>query len=266
VEDDRSRYLALLCEEYRSCSESGRRCNDNTYTSLQWGSAVIAILLAASLTQWHKHDSVVLLALLVIVPAIVSFTMFFWLGELARMRRIYDYICTLEEKAALLIDDGAWKERFVERWNAARGEFDNWFPTSPKIPADPVVFETWLKRLRESRAGAAHGNISWVFRARFGFFPAVILFSLALGNYYAFTSGASNRHLAWVVILVCWGWISSVVLLWLAIEIALDLDTQPAVRPSELTSIRRKLRHLAGRALGIGDWVQMAESEAEIDS
>jgi len=201
----RNDYLDLLAQEYRVLATTGNQTDQHTYTALQWGTASVAVIAAAGLSQWKHHDAVVELVFLLAIPALVAVRMFYWLGELARMRRIYDFICVIEAKAALALrqTDGTsrthdgWIDSFSQLWDAKFPEFTSALELDLPVTvnSDPITFERWLRTIRNKRASQ---NLTWVFQLRFALFPAAIVMSLALGIYYTLWVSATLDIAAWL--------------------------------------------------------------------
>ncbi len=185
--EERSQYLKLLSEEYRSLSTTGNLTDHHTYTALQWGTAVVAVIASAVLTQWGKHDALVEAALLVVIPLLIGLGMLYWIGELARMKRVYDFICVVEEKAELALRVGAeertnigWYSQFEAQWRdegrqRVEAKLGFVLPRAGAniidVEAAPIQFERWLRRIRNQRASR---NLSWVFMFRLAVFPVAI--------------------------------------------------------------------------------------------
>jgi hypothetical protein len=263
--DDRDQYLALLAEEYRTLANSGNQADRHTYTALQWGTAVVGIVVSAAISQWGKHDRAVEMVFLCGIPAIVAGGMLYWIGELARMRRIYDFMCVIEVKAEAALKHSmpgatgtGWLESFASDWTANRrtllAELELAVPVD--IGSGPIEFERWLRRIRNSRASS---NLTWVFLVRFVLFPATTAASWTIGVYYAlFQSVAREISFGTIVVAVC-GLILGVVTVWLAVELVTDLNESASQRASQLPAPGRFFRRIVAAPLHMTEW-------AEVDS
>jgi hypothetical protein len=200
----RREYLALLAEEYRTLATSGNQADRHTYTALQWGTAIVGIVASGAISQWGKHDAAVELTFLVAIPALVAVGMLYWVGELARMRRIYDFMCAIEAKAELALRDPThstsrrgWFRSFDKRWTAERttllADLKLAMPHSDQgtveIASGPIGFERWLRMIRNTQASS---NLSWVFAVRFILFPSSLAASWLTGIYYIFFQSAKS--------------------------------------------------------------------------
>lgn len=263
--EDRGDFMALLAEEYRTLAAGGNQANRHTYTALQWGTAVVGIVVGAAISQWGKHDAVVELVFLFGVPALVAMGMLFWIGELARMSRIADFICVLEAKVELAFQlrgsdpkYSAWFAEFRSAWTAQRkGLLAKLHLTMPAdqaaeiaVGSGPIAFEHWLRAIRNTQASS---NLIWVFIVRFLLFPAAMLVSWVTGIYYILLQserggfGWENSSVAFA------GLILGVTTIWFAAELVVDLSNS-APRTKEIALPRREFRRLLGRPFRITEW------------
>jgi hypothetical protein len=257
MSSDRDAFLALLVEEYKVLTSRGAQTDQHTYTALQWGTGFVLALMSACLSQWDRSNVLVEVGLLLIIPSVVAIVQFYWLGEVARRRRIYDYIYVAETKAAAafecLPEDGSpWTRQLQKSWQAlAQVELtDLSAETLEKLTCRPLSFEHWL---RELRATHAPNNLLWVHRLRFGLFPFEMSVSLGLGVFYVF---AQRGHLdGWSTALVAVGLLFGLSAIWLGAELALPLDRvqwRSTVRAPR--GLRRFMRNCVGRLLSIPEW------------
>lgn len=114
--DERRAYVDLLAEEFRSLATGVHLAARHTYTALQWGTAIVGIIVGAAISQWEKEDAVVELVFLVGVPVLVAAGMLFWVGELAGIRRIHEFMCVVEAKAELALRHPTAQPDTHERW------------------------------------------------------------------------------------------------------------------------------------------------------
>ena len=262
--EERDAYLRLLVEEYRTLANSGNQSDRHTYTALQWGTAVVAVIVSAAASQWGDHNGVVEGALLILVPSLIAFGMLFWVGELARMRRIYDFICVAEAKAELVLrsgweNGGAWYTVFAAEWtDASAGTFRELGLVMPAgedgavwAHAAPIEFERWLRRIRIAKASS---NLSWVFMFRFALFPLGIAGAWGTGVYYLLSHpGPQGSKLLGIAVALAGG-LSSGMAAWLAVELASDLNDASSDR--EISPIRQQLRSRTHKLLALPEWSQ----------
>ena len=182
--EDLQNYLQILAEEYKSLREESRQISINMFTSFQWGAAILGILIAAGFTQWNKVHVVVILTFLVIVPFITAITMFMWLGEAARFKRVGDYICMIEQKVGIVLGDFKEKINLKEKWDFYKNDIEKSLKLSESTIdlSDPLAWEGWLKDLKDRG-----GHISKIYLIRFLLFPILMGISFLIGAYYVFT-------------------------------------------------------------------------------
>jgi hypothetical protein len=253
-----------LAEEYRTLSNSGSQADRHTYTALQWGTALVAVIASATLSQWGKHDGIVEASFLIVIPALISFGMLYWVGELARLRRVYDFICIVEAKAelALQIDpphqaQGDWYTSFEKRWKDERKvllhHLDLRMPKTRskvvEVDAAPIEFERWLRRIRAARASS---NLSWVFMFRFILFPIGIAGTWATGLYYLLSHMNTHVSRTLGIAAAVMGVLTSAVTTWLAAELASDLNDAKSER--QISRARRWLRDQIHQLLALPEW------------
>jgi hypothetical protein len=257
VEEHDRRYLTLLLEEYKTLESAGSQAGQNIYLSLQWGSAFMAVLVAAAASQWHKHDAAVALVFFLAVPFLSSMAMLFTIGELARVRRIADYLCVTEIKAKLLASYQVGTDAdFHDRFNSEIDRIEETLGIRMPVPvtADPLGWERWLVELRKQRAGATFGHLAWVYRLRLGLYPVAAYSSLAIATYYTFTSRTTQYHATSSYAMLAVGFGFATVALILGVELATELARVTAYPDTSPGFPRRLFRRLAGFALDIGDW------------
>lgn len=261
---ERGDYLTLAVEEYRLLGSAGIQAGQHTYTALQWGTAVVGIIVGAAISQWGAHDSVVELSFLVAVPLLVSVGMLYWVGELARISRLTDYLCALEAKIELALGQpekgrsGEWMRAFSERWKAERRDLLSTalvaMPRGPagevEVDGGPFAFERWLRRIRVDRAS---NNLIWVYLVRVLVFPAVMAACWATGVFYVIQSSAPGHNLESIVAMTV-GLLFGVSSTWFAAEIISGMSHSYTTASPSLSWPRRRFRQLAARPLRITEW------------
>lgn len=256
VADKDDRYISLLLEEYKGLSVAAENAGRNTYVSLQWGSAVMAVLVAAAVSQWRKHDAAIELVFFLAVPFLSSMAMLFVIGELARIRRLADFMCATEIKAKYLAGEEGTEARISDAASKeiAELELSLGIRLPVPVPVDPLSWQRWLVELRKQRAGAAFGHLSWVYRARLGLFPIATFSSLTVATYYTFSSDTTPHHATESYLMLAVGFTFSIIVTWLAIELALELARVTAYPEKAPGWPRRIFRHAMGWLFDIGDW------------
>ncbi len=185
--EEQKNYLSILAEEYKSLREESRQASINMFTSLQWGAAIIGVIIAASFTQWNKEHAVVLITFLFIVPLLCAIAMFLWLGEAARFKRVGDYICLIEQKVGIVLQDFKDKMELKQKWEFYRNKIeDNLSMSRDNMDfADPLTWEQWLKNMKGKKATEGHMKIIYAFRM--ALFILIMFTSFIIGVYYVFT-------------------------------------------------------------------------------
>ncbi len=183
--DDPKNYLFALVEEYKSLRDESKQASINMFAAFQWGAAVLGVIIAAAFTQWGKQDAVVLLTFYLIVPILSAMTLFLWLGEATRFRRVGDYICLLEQKAGIILNDFKQHNNVENIWsaNVTKIEDSLKMPHSELDLSDPLVWEQWLRDMKDK--SPTTGHIEWIYKIRFGFFILLMVVSFMIATYYA---------------------------------------------------------------------------------
>lgn len=269
-------YLDLLTEEYRALTTRSDWVDRHTYTVLQWGTALVAVIASAAMSQWGKHDSAVEISFLLAIPCLIAVGMLYWIGELARLKRIASFICVLEAKIELALRHRAgssgksWISSFEQAWT------DNWQSVLSNLPLGPpfngrgqvdlgpgpIEFERWLHRLRDSRA---NNNFTWVYMVRLAPFPAGIAASWSLGIYYVLSQSAKHGFGGGDIIAALFGLLFGILAIWLTVEVAADLNSSGHA-PLQLPWLRRVFRDMISRPLQMTEWkiVEPGTLDAEL--
>jgi len=187
--EDIKEYLSIVAEEYKSLRDEIKQASINMFSSLNWGAAILGLVIAAGFTQWNKQHAVVLLIFFIFTPLFSAMTMFLWLGEAVRFKRAGDYICLIEQKAGMVLDDVKQKYSIKENWDQLKRHIEE----SIRIPStsndldlsDPLAWEQWLKDMKGK--GPTVGHLAMIYKIRLGFFILLMSFSFITGNYYVFT-------------------------------------------------------------------------------
>src|SRR5436190_7976737 len=96
-------FLDLVKEEYRTLRDESKQATINMLAAIQVGASVIGALIYAGFSQWNTSPSVVLFVFFLIVPVLGAVSMFVWVGEAIRMKRVGDYLCIVEQKASFAL-------------------------------------------------------------------------------------------------------------------------------------------------------------------
>jgi hypothetical protein len=109
--------LTIELEEYKALREEIIACNQNAHTILNWGFSTTAVLFSAGLgseairnLQWVR-----VLYFLLLIPIYVTYTFFFWFGEIVRQQRADSFLCELEERINASVPRSATGKRL--RWH-----------------------------------------------------------------------------------------------------------------------------------------------------
>ena len=199
MSDDAIRtYVALASEEYKTLRDESKQASINMWTAMQWGSALVGITIGVGLSQWNAPNPATALAFDVVVPTFSALTMAFWLGEAARFKRVGDYLCLIEQKLSLLLDEHHLiPEVLRTRWPQLQRDAelalhlrrtDTLFHEE-LILRDPLSWEQWLRR-RKGRS-VIDGHLSKLYAIRLGFFLVLSWGSWVFGLLYTFTSSGS---------------------------------------------------------------------------
>ena len=180
-------YLSILTEEYRSLRDESKQASINMFTALRWGAAVLGIVITAGFTQWNKQHAVVLLTFFILVPILGAVAMFLWLGEAARFKRVGDYICLIEQKAGMVLDEVKQKYGIKERWEKFKEPLENSISISHSAldMSDPLAWEQWLRDMKGK--SVTEGHQIWIYKIRLSFFILLMAFSFLIGTYYVLT-------------------------------------------------------------------------------
>jgi hypothetical protein len=202
-------YLGLVVEEYKILRDESKQASINMWTAMQWGSAIIGVVIAVGLSQWGRAYPTTVLALGLLVPLFSAMTMIFWLGEAARFKRVGDYIVLLERKMSVVLREaGDVPVAVVDGWPdlQRQAEAALHLRASPApeegelVLSDPLAWEQWLRH----RAGrsVAEGHLRVLYMLRLGFFLILPVGSLAVAAFYMFEDIGypSDEPFNWVIL------------------------------------------------------------------
>jgi len=191
--DEQKIYLAILMEEYKTLRDESKQASINMFTAFRWAGAVVGAVFGAGFLAWyHKLHFVVLIIFFVLVPALSAFSAFLWLGEAIRHKRVGDYICFIEQKAALFLESFAITKEFRETWNKLQCKMEKDLNLTHSIfLTDPLNWEQWLRAERTVHKSffkslfKLEGHLALIYILRLLTFPFLMGTSFAIGTYYA---------------------------------------------------------------------------------
>jgi len=185
--DDVGQYLSMLAEEYKSLRDESKQASINMFAALRWGAAVLGVVIVAGFAQWNKQHDVVLLIFYVVVPILSGMSMFLWLGEAARFKRVGDYICLIEQKAGMILDEFKSQYGIKGKWGKLQVEIEKNLSIQHSVldMSDPLSWEQWLRDMKGK--SITEGHLSLIYLIRLAFFPLTMFFSLFTATYYVLT-------------------------------------------------------------------------------
>jgi len=181
-------YLSILKEEYKSLREESKQASINMFSALSWGAAILGILISVGFSQWNKQHAVVLLIFFIVIPIISAIDMFLWLGEALRFKRVGDYICLIEQKVGMILDEFKQQYPIKEKWAYLQRQIEKSIGISQSSLdlSDPLAWEQWLRDMRGK--AFTEGHLFWIYIIRLAFFPLIMLTSFLTGTYYVITN------------------------------------------------------------------------------
>lgn len=191
MNDAEKLYLSIMIEEYKTLRDESKQANINMFVTLQFGTVFVGLTLGVGFNQWDKIN-ISVTVFTVIVPLLAAFSMFIWLGEAIRMRRVGDYLTFLEQKIGLLFSIGSnaisnsiYKQIKIlqEKAEKCLG-----FVRSPIDLIDPLCWEHWLRNTRSLQKISffeTSGHQMMIYLIRLIFFPMIAITSFGIGTYRA---------------------------------------------------------------------------------
>ncbi len=125
------------------------------------------------ITQINNSTSIFILC--GIIPFLITLITTFWLGELARFKRAGDYICFIEYKISLILDE-FYNSKIKDTWKDKQKALESISELNQSILplGRPMLWELWLRDV-------GHMRRLYYFRFLLIFFAPMIM-----GIYYAF--------------------------------------------------------------------------------
>lgn len=184
--DEQKIYLSILMEEYKSLREESKQASINMFSALRWGSAIVGALMGAGFVAWNNRQHfVVLIIFYIVVPILSSMSMFLWLGEAIRFKRVGDYICMLEQKIGYFVDKFEIISDLKSNWEILQKniELNMKMSGSQLNLIDPLTWEQWLRATRKGIFNL-EGHQELIYVLRLSFFPITMIFSFLIATYY----------------------------------------------------------------------------------
>lgn len=197
-------YLSLLIEEYKTVYNESLQAVRNIFTTLQIGTAILGVVIAAGLTQWNKEHGVVLLTFYIVIPLIDAMIISLWLGAVARIKKAADYQIMIEQKVGMILDQFKLTNEIRKKWPARQKKIEEKLkilPHSQVDLSDPFAWQQLLKEEWFMKNGEKYSGwwLVWLgYRFYALFFPIVMVFSFLTATYYVRT------HPEYLKCLPCW--------------------------------------------------------------
>jgi hypothetical protein len=179
-------YLAVLTEEYKTLRDESKQASINMLFVMQIGGAVSAAIIAAAGAAWQTHNGLAPFLFFIVLPIVAAMSMLIWMGEARRFKRVGDYLCMLEWKFYLIVDDIGFPSVLHQVWDAQQRDLEEalGFVPSERTLLGPLAWEQWLRFARplkfpEVIRTSGHDLLLYIVRA--AFFPALMLLSIVLG-------------------------------------------------------------------------------------
>ena len=109
---EKEMYLNACLEEYKTLREESRQASINMITSLAIGLGVTIFLALSGVNLFVDGFTLtpgeiyyLLCVFCIILPLLLGLIIALWLGELARFKRAGNFICFIEEKISMLLND-----------------------------------------------------------------------------------------------------------------------------------------------------------------
>jgi len=181
---DIKNYIATTLEEYKTLREESRQCSINMFSAFSIGLGVIGIAAISGFSIWGIPEAqlISLIVFYAFIPIIITASVFLWLGEAARFKRVGDYICFIEIKLSLIFKELCKNNNFEKRWEFFQKRIEHNFklPSTKLYLGYPLVWEQWLRDMRlipTKRRFQAVGHLGWVYKLRLGSFMAIFALS-----------------------------------------------------------------------------------------
>lgn len=144
-------WLSVVIEEYKTLRNESLASMQTQQSILRFGTAAIAVLIAAAFNLWEKSP-LPEAVLLFVIPFMSYLILAIWMGEIARMMRAGIFLVELEKK------------------------INKEFADKPKAL-------TWEKWLRETQHDGKTPQLRWNYYAIISLFLLIALGSIGIGNF-----------------------------------------------------------------------------------
>lgn len=108
--------------------------------------------------------------------------MFLWLGEAERFKRVGDYICLIEQKAGMMLEEFKIQNKIEDEWSHyIVNELEKSINLSHSSLdlSDPLAWEQWLKNMK-----GKEGHRPWIYIFRLASFLMLMCVSFLIAVYY----------------------------------------------------------------------------------
>ncbi len=177
-------FIATALEEYKTLRDESKQCSINMFSAFSIGLGVIGIAAISGFSLWGVPEGqfVSLIVFYAFIPIVIGSSVFLWLGEAARFKRVGDYICFIEIKLSLIFKELCKDNNFGEKWEffQKRIEHNLKLPSTKLYLGYPLVWEQWLRDTRlipTKRRFQAIGHLGWVYKSRLCSFMAIFALS-----------------------------------------------------------------------------------------
>ena len=179
-------YLNACFEEYKALRNEIRQASVNMITSLSigiGGSALLALasfnLFGSSTSTINSNNLIMLLSTFcILIPLLLGLVTAFWLGEVTRLKQIGNYLCFIEAKISMLLDD-FYKNKIEKKWPKIQTNIERKLkiPHTKSELGRPLQWETWLRSFKSDKIFSTSGHMKWIYMIRLGLL--FVSFSLA---------------------------------------------------------------------------------------
>ena len=193
-------FIACL-EEYKSIRGESREASINMIRSLSIGIGSAAIAVIASFNFFNGvnfltgYNLIIILSIFcIIMPFLLALITAFWLGELARFKRAGNYICFIEAKVSMLLDD-YYNNKIKNKWEKIQNIIERDLNVTNTLSelGRPIQWEIWLRSPEEKFVSdsfyekikqfikqlfSTSGHMKWIYLTRLALL--VVSFTIAL--------------------------------------------------------------------------------------
>lgn len=218
-------YIDVTLEEYKTLRDEALQCSINIFSVLSIGLGVIGVILAVGFKLiGDEKISIGLFIFYLVAPVLATGMALLVLGEVARMKGLGDYICFIEVKLSLFLEEFCNKK--IERnWTSWQEQIRKKLalPRTLIDLSNPLAWERWLRspstgeNCKESskenfsfrdfvscfrhltnwegfsrwvkRQFPVAGHLHWRYASHIGLFGILSFISYFIGVYYTFTKG-----------------------------------------------------------------------------